>query len=174
MNRLNHGTILGLIESYETEIKNYMLEKLSIIEDFMKDIPDNDIPDDFDYELKAYVDLELARRKIFESRIDFLKIALKRLYRENRAVMGIETTYPVSKDEARAVPIENVCGRLGIDIRRNVGLCPLHEERTPSFRIYPNNNSWYCFGCGEGGDVIDLVMKTQGLSFSKALKFILS
>ena len=35
-----------------------------------------------------------------------------------------------------------------------VGLCPFHNEKSPSFNVYPENNSFYCFGCGAGGDVI--------------------
>ena len=36
------------------------------------------------------------------------------------------------------------------------GLCPLHDERTPSFYVWPDEDRWYCFGCNEGGDQIDL------------------
>ena len=42
--------------------------------------------------------------------------------------------------------------------RNLVGLCPFHSEKTPSFNIYPENGSFYCFGCGTGGDVITFVM----------------
>ena len=42
-----------------------------------------------------------------------------------------------------------------------VGLCPFHNEKTPSFTVYPESNSFYCFGCGAGGDVITFIMKIQ-------------
>jgi len=52
-----------------------------------------------------------------------------------------------------------------------VGKCPLHEEKTPSFRIYPANN-FYCYGCGKGGNVITYVMILHDLSFVEALKYL--
>lgn len=48
--------------------------------------------------------------------------------------------------------------------------CPLHNEKTPSFKIDPALQLWHCFGCGEGGDVFDFVMKTEGLSFPEAVR----
>ncbi|MGL5406337.1 MAG: DNA primase [Propionibacteriaceae bacterium] len=50
------------------------------------------------------------------------------------------------------------------------GLCPFHDEKTPSFQVTSTRNLYYCFGCGEGGDVIDFVMKINNLSFSEALE----
>ena len=46
--------------------------------------------------------------------------------------------------------------------------CPFHNERTASLKIYPNSNSFYCFGCGAGGDVIDFVRLLYGLDFRQA------
>ena len=43
--------------------------------------------------------------------------------------------------------------------RNMVGLCPFHGEKTPSFNVYTENDSFYCFGCGVGGDVISFIMK---------------
>lgn len=51
------------------------------------------------------------------------------------------------------------------------GLCPLHAEKTPSFLLYPDGR-YYCFGCGEGGDAIDLVRRLHGLSYPDALRFL--
>lgn len=49
--------------------------------------------------------------------------------------------------------------------------CPFHSgDRDASFKIYPATDSWYCFGCGEGGDVIDFVTKMERCSFTDALK----
>jgi len=53
---------------------------------------------------------------------------------------------------------------------RLVGLCPFHEERTPSFGIDPGAKLYHCFGCGEGGDVFRFVMETEGLDFAGALE----
>lgn len=47
--------------------------------------------------------------------------------------------------------------------------CPFHGEKTPSLNIWLDTNTWYCFGCGEGTDVIDAVMKLENLTFGDAL-----
>jgi hypothetical protein len=52
---------------------------------------------------------------------------------------------------------------------RHVGLCPFHEERTPSFFVF-NDHRFKCFSCQESGDVIDFVRKLHGLSFQDALR----
>ena len=54
--------------------------------------------------------------------------------------------------------------------RRMTGLCPFHEERTPSFGIDPVEKLYHCFGCGAGGDVFTFVMETEGLDFAGALE----
>ena len=56
--------------------------------------------------------------------------------------------------------------------RNMVGLCPFHGEKTPSFNIYTENGSFYCFGCGVGGDVITFIMKIENLDYLEAVKFL--
>lgn len=50
------------------------------------------------------------------------------------------------------------------------GLCPFHEERTPSFHVTPARGMWYCFGCAEGGDVLGFLQKIDHLSFAEAVE----
>jgi DNA primase len=50
------------------------------------------------------------------------------------------------------------------------GLCPFHDEKTPSFNIRPAVGAWHCFGCQEGGDVISFVQKIDHLTFSEAVE----
>jgi DNA primase len=50
------------------------------------------------------------------------------------------------------------------------GLCPFHEEKTPSFNVTPARGLWYCFSCTEGGDVIAFVRKIDALSFTEAVE----
>lgn len=56
--------------------------------------------------------------------------------------------------------------------RNLIGLCPFHGEKTPSFNIYTENGSFYCFGCGAGGDVITFIMKIENLDYIEAVKFL--
>ena len=51
-----------------------------------------------------------------------------------------------------------------------VGLCPFHNEKTPSFTVYPENGSFYCFGCGVGGDVFSFVRHIENLDYIDAVK----
>ena len=57
-------------------------------------------------------------------------------------------------------------------VNRYEGLCPFHDERTPSFGIDPAQKLFYCFGCGEGGDAFKFVQLTEGLDFKGALEYL--
>jgi DNA primase len=50
------------------------------------------------------------------------------------------------------------------------GLCPFHDEKTPSFNVTPSRGLWYCFSCNEGGDVIKFVQRIDSLSFAEAME----
>lgn len=50
------------------------------------------------------------------------------------------------------------------------GLCPFHSEKTPSFTVFPSTQSFYCFGCGAGGDAISFVMRAENLDYMSALR----
>ncbi len=72
-------------------------------------------------------------------------------------------------------PIDSVMSGYANLIRRGrnaVCLCPFHSEKTPSCTVYLENNSFYCFGCGTGGDVVTFIMKIENLDYIEALKFL--
>lgn len=75
--------------------------------------------------------------------------------------------------QALNMPIENLLSRsLKKSGKALVGLCPFHQEKTPSFFIYPKSNSFYCFGCNRGGNVINFVRLLYGYSFKEAVKYL--
>ena len=71
--------------------------------------------------------------------------------------------------------IEDVIGRV-VNLKRAgsnlVGNCPFHSERTPSFTVFPSTSSYYCFGCGAGGDVVTFVMQTENIEYPEAIEFL--
>ena len=71
-------------------------------------------------------------------------------------------------------PIEEVVGEYlqlrGAGGGSLKGLCPFHDEKTPSFNVTPARGLWYCFSCTEGGDVIKFVQKIDSLSFTEAIE----
>ena len=58
----------------------------------------------------------------------------------------------------------------GVDSHK--GLCPFHDEKTPSFHVRPSVGRWHCFGCGEGGDVISFVEKIEHVPFVEAVELL--
>jgi hypothetical protein len=75
--------------------------------------------------------------------------------------------------QALAVPIENLINQpLRKSGKALVGLCPLHNEKHPSFYIYPETNSCWCYGCNQGGDVINLIKLLHGYSFKEAVQYL--
>lgn len=72
-------------------------------------------------------------------------------------------------------PIEEIASSY-VNLKRRgknlVGLCPFHNEKTPSFNLYPENNSYYCFGCGKGGGVFQFVMDAENLAFQDAVRWL--
>lgn len=71
--------------------------------------------------------------------------------------------------------IESVIGGY-IELKRRgknlVGLCPFHNEKTPSFTVYPDTASYYCFGCGAGGEVINFIRNIENLDFVESVKLL--
>lgn len=58
--------------------------------------------------------------------------------------------------------------------RTYTGLCPFHSEKTPSFVVYPETTSFYCFGCGAGGDAITFIKRLNNLDYVEAVRFLAS
>lgn len=56
--------------------------------------------------------------------------------------------------------------------RNLTGLCPFHSEKTPSFTVYPENQSFFCFGCGAGGDIISFIRRIENLDYIESVRFL--
>ena len=69
-----------------------------------------------------------------------------------------------------ALPAAELFARYGAEVKGNKCLCPFHADKTPSLSFYADGKRWHCFGCGEGGNVIDAVMLFEGLTFTDAVK----
>lgn len=101
----------------------------------------------------------------------------KRIYEEVAEAKLIEQDFDdkrfddVQLDQARENSIE---GMYNGDLRANygklIGLCPFHEERTPSFTIFTDQNKFHCFGCQASGDAIDFYMRIHNADFVQAVK----
>lgn len=77
----------------------------------------------------------------------------------------------VFKEARERLDIVEVAQRYGLQLdRHGKCLCPFHSEKTPSFTISREKQLWYCFGCNEGGDVIELTAKLLSLSRMDALR----
>lgn len=80
----------------------------------------------------------------------------------------------LDRDNAKMIPIEQIYGgpwkHTGGTLTTR---CPFHTEKTPSFTVYRKNNTFYCFGCQKGGDVIRFVMEQQNVDFKEAIKILL-
>lgn len=80
-----------------------------------------------------------------------------------------KTTY-MDLAHVKSTPIEDLYdGDYKVNGKKLMGLCPFHDEDTPSFVIYTETNTFHCFGCGESGDVIAFYMKQNNMSFSDAV-----
>lgn len=88
--------------------------------------------------------------------------------------MSVMAFPPQFLDELRArLPVSEVVGRKVRLVRKgreHSGLCPFHNEKTPSFTVNDEKAFYHCFGCGQHGDVITFAMETEGLSFPEAVE----
>lgn len=80
--------------------------------------------------------------------------------------------YPLDEIRERCELVEIISAYVALRKRGKslVGLCPFHNEKTPSFHVSPDRQIWKCYGCGEGGDVFSFVRKIDNLTFPEAVE----
>jgi len=77
--------------------------------------------------------------------------------------------------QAMEIPIETLTDQPLRKVGKTlIGLCPLHNEKHPSFHIYPETNSCWCFGCNQGGNSINFIRLLHGYSFQEAVKYLVN
>jgi len=107
--------------------------------------------------------------------IDELRDAEKELWRYSVKKAYVEKPeHDIDLDLVKTVPIDKL---YAFEKKHRAGrgfqaLCPFHPEKTPSFMVYEDNNTYYCFGCASGGDNITFITKLEGLTFRSACDLI--
>jgi len=101
---------------------------------------------------------------------------LKRFYMYRHFKDG-KTDTIIDIQKAKQFPIERLVEQ-SVNLKRSgqnfLGLCPLHKEKSPSFYLYTNTNSFYCFGCSSGGDVIHLAQLLNKFTFPEAVQYLIT
>lgn len=118
---------------------------------------------------------QLDGQKLVEINKHLSRLYRQRFIAENRKPKG-DRLSEEQIQQALSVPLVDVAMR-SIKLRRAgrtfMGLCPFHNERRPSFHIYPQKNNFYCYGCNKGGNVINFIRETQGLSFRESVNYLI-
>jgi len=98
---------------------------------------------------------------------------MKRMVSKEPPKAGTITDYEIQL--AREGPLESIVSR-EMTLRRSgkylIGLCPFHQEKTPSFTINTQTNYWRCYGCALHGDSIEYIKQAHGLSFREAVSYL--
>lgn len=170
------------IEMFDDGIKELVPEKLKLLidrQDELVQIRDKRLKlvdgktsgDRLKEYLEVYdIEAQFAEYYIIQK---WMRYWMKILKRVDSTFVDVVQDDGISEEDiarAKEVPIEDLYdGRLR-GVSRLVGVCPFHEERSASFTIFTNDNSFYCFGCHAHGDVIDYFMATNKVNFVEAVK----
>lgn len=161
------------MEQLGTFLKNEKSKKKKL---FVEVMYDHNIDED-EWQLYWLLYLIYFQREYKEQIDRFAKVSvelenIKQAWSLLAFINGEKTNTEIDVDMARTVPIENLISTKTIKAGggKLKTTCPFHAEDTPSFFIYQNTNTYYCYGCGKGGDVIKFVMDLEGLSFIDAVR----
>ena len=122
------------------------------------------------YFIEAFIETFLMEDLLkYENRLMKLKLSLKPELKNSSGVnqeeIEIAQEYPIGKIAEQYLDLEKVGGKYK-------ALCPFHNEKTPSFHLFTDSNRYYCFGCNESGNVINLTMALFGINFVDAVKML--
>jgi len=109
------------------------------------------------------------------ARLTRLESAARRVFQVKDPVSS-NAAFDEKVTQARQVPILDIVSQL-LEVKQRgksyVALCPFHEDRNPSLHIYPDTNTFYCFGCQKAGDAIGFVRLHFGYGFRQAVEYLL-
>lgn len=146
----NQKKELATIKEQQAKIKNICYSKVKNLKNI-----------DFVTEMAIYAYGDTIRQKELEENIKRNTVIL------NNFKMG-NSTAMMSIEQAKQIPITNF-----IEVNKaGFAKCPFHGEKTGSFKYYKESNSFYCFGCNEGGDVITFIQKLKNCSLKEALSIL--
>jgi len=156
-----------MVEEKLHELRCEMTRLNGIINKLYEESASTDDRNDFIYEIF----IEAWKRKLKRVKKSLWRF-LNMRYEDNMPLVEKRKEEFDVEEIKRGVPIGQVLETppLRIDYDREVYSCPLHNEKTPSFTVYKDNNSWYCFGCAKGGDVITLYQAMYGCDFREACR----
>ncbi|MBD3300058.1 MAG: hypothetical protein GF347_01775 [Candidatus Moranbacteria bacterium] len=164
--------LLNKIDEWEEKGKiaeEEIIKKFNIINKY------NDNLSDFDRWFYKRLIYHLYLPKLLNCIDQILRIKRLLFYTLSKAKQSYGSNFQDKIEIARNKPIIDIASNF-LDLKKisdkHVALCPFHKEKTASFYIYPNTNSFYCFGCRNNGDVISLVMKLQGFDFKQAVNYL--
>ena len=171
----------GAKEMFEDKIDE-LRGVLADLEKFRSETQLGLIEKEKDPEYAAKYDIELSKLLVEDTYSDQKKKVMARLKKFNRLFDTATDTVPdcykriFDLDVVRSVPISELIDVAGgrVSGGRTTIHCPFHDEKTPSFVIFHDNNHAHCFGCGWHGDNIKLIMDLEGLTFPQACRRILS
>jgi hypothetical protein len=153
----------------EKEIKKVIKYKLRLIRNRVKDTFSRWFWREV---VKMYVGDELLEVERQIQRLKRLKFISQ--YRQHSLALGKKLTQE-KINQARLMPIVDIASsflRMKKSGKNYLTLCPFHQEKHPSFYLYPDTNSFYCFGCNRGGDVIKFVELHFVYDFKQAVEYL--
>jgi len=155
----------------ENSIKLEELEKQKdILVEQLEKIPRKDETGIFVYWRELLVDMTIEREILKVKHIvNYSRLALVDPTKEDSNI--------ISEDQitlAKSVPIENFFTQSPrMSGNKMFFCCPFHEEKSGSFAVFMNDNSYHCFGCGKHGDAINFIMEFEKLNFAESVRFLL-
>jgi len=157
------------------EAREFIIPKLRELEFQMRTL-EEEIPKAL-HGAKKFEDYWFIREVIGAFQVTDLIQLKKEYYRLKRYLPQIKPMNQISQEQierARAYPIlelaEAHMGELKRSGRTYRALCPYHDERSPSFYLYPGTNTFHCFGCQKNGDVISLTQHLLSMNFVEAVE----